>query len=745
MSDLFIISYLNEDDEWVELDAVFKKLSQELNGHEELVFTLSNLESNREIVSQDRKIKVEFEGTEIFRGVLYAVEYYRQKLVCRCYVECYETMKAKVVTGTYNGVAADSILSDICTEAGVTAGECPTTTRSVRFRKATCYDAATFLAESLNKDFWADYDSSGNPRFNIGDRVNSSPYPTITPIETPRRKIDRAKKRDKVIIRGVDSEGNEIEGSAGTGTNVAVFTERKASDVDTLNDLAAKKLAELNKESSGVKIMVEIEDAYDLYPGYYVTLDEEELGLSGDYRIYKITKYPTHADVEIDRAEAILQRYLKDMDAYEDLGIYPISSAQMSVPSGTSFPSSPATGQLFYRTDLKQLYRYNGTDWILSIEQPFDNGTAFPSSPVDGQLFYRTDKNKVYRYDATNGTWHLVDLRASDISSHSGADVSSHTGTDVSSHTGTGVSSHTGTGVSSHSGTDVSPHSGTAVDSHSGTDVSSHTGTGVSSHTGTGVSSHTGTGVSSHTGTDVSSHTGTAIASGYMSRTDITPSPSSGSDVSVGTGPSWTNIYSGTCADAGSNAINLCMIRIDLDRGSSPSGYGLIQIRFRVGTITRFTYWVWMGDAAPDDYKLWVIEDVLSNDTVYIDARKEGVGSQTIRVTGFAVLQYLKHTHSVTQPADHTVTQPSDHTVTDPADHSVTDPADHSVTDPADHSVTQPADHTVTQPSNHTVTQPADHSVTDPADHTVTQPSDHTVTDPADHTVTQPSDHTLAT
>lgn len=36
-----------------------------------------------------------------------------------------------------------------------------------------------------------------------------------------------------------------------------------------------------------------------------------------------------------------------------------------SLPPGTSFPSNPAAGHVFFRTDLKQAFIYNGTTWDL--------------------------------------------------------------------------------------------------------------------------------------------------------------------------------------------------------------------------------------------------------------------------------------------------------------------------------------------------------------------------------------------
>ena len=41
------------------------------------------------------------------------------------------------------------------------------------------------------------------------------------------------------------------------------------------------------------------------------------------------------------------------------------SSIGNSSNTGTSFPASPATGNIFFRTDTKKFYIYDGDDWLL--------------------------------------------------------------------------------------------------------------------------------------------------------------------------------------------------------------------------------------------------------------------------------------------------------------------------------------------------------------------------------------------
>ncbi|MBW2638192.1 MAG: hypothetical protein JRC86_11885, partial [Deltaproteobacteria bacterium] len=284
---------------------------------------------------------------------------------------------------------------------------------SVRFDYTICLDAAKFLADALNTDWWTDYDESGNPRFNIGAR--GSDKGTLTYISISRRGIDRAKKRDKVIIRGVDNDGNVIYGVAGTGDNVAVFTEKKASDVDTLNSLAAKKLAELNKESSGVSVRVKITDGYNLYPGDTVSVTNDTLNLSGSYRIWKITKKLAECEVEIDKSEAILEKYIEETKRYEDLGIYPVSASQLdnppgppSAPTGLTATAEPGAIRLQWNAnteaDLDGYIIYRDTVSPASTEYARISGTVFvDTNVVEGTTYY-------YRLKAYDRAGNLSDF-----------------------------------------------------------------------------------------------------------------------------------------------------------------------------------------------------------------------------------------------------------------------------------------------------------------------------------------------
>lgn len=314
----------------------FDHVSTELNGHEEAFFSIDNNIITQKIVAQDRDVTIKFMGKQVFFGTLAAVEYSELNLKCKVYNKVYNLMDKKEHTGTYSdpGTAADTILSNICGEvAGVSDGSCPSDAVAVRYSRTSCLDAAEYLAQTVVKDFW----TSGGDTFNIGDRGSNKGKIAI--LSVSRRTINRAKKRTIVYVRGQDEDGNAIEGTYGAGTDVVSFTERKATNVATLNSIAEYKYNQLNKDSSGVKLTSPIEYAYDLDPGDTVVLDKPELNLSGSYRIWRINKKATVAEIEIDKQEELLERYLERQWQLEDIGIYPAPGENLDLPAGP--PATP--------------------------------------------------------------------------------------------------------------------------------------------------------------------------------------------------------------------------------------------------------------------------------------------------------------------------------------------------------------------------------------------------------------------
>jgi len=355
--------------------AILLDIYEELDGHLEAGIKLANTAGNRTIVASDEEVRIQYSASTMMEGLLQGIDYSQDWLTCIVYNACFSKMQEKEITGTYEGIAANTILGDICTAAGVTAGSCPSTLISVRFNKTECFEAAVYIADCCNNNYWPS-GGTATPTFNIGAR--GSAKGTVTDFSVSNRGIDRAKKRDKVYVRGVDADGLEIIGVAGAGTRVRTFTEKKAADVATLNNIAAKKLAELNTDTSQVTITATIADGYTVFPGDTVTLDKDELALpSGSYKVYDIRKNYTQVEFSVDRRKKTGDEELDDLARLEDLGIYPIGTGQ-GLPGGIS------------AAELVLLMHFNEGSGTLQIDSsPYMNdGTSVNATYVTGKFGY---------------------------------------------------------------------------------------------------------------------------------------------------------------------------------------------------------------------------------------------------------------------------------------------------------------------------------------------------------------------
>lgn len=365
------------------------EIFEELNGKEYMNFTLPNTSSNRSLLSSNIWVRVKWGSTVIWTGIATGIEYSYSDLSCTAYNICYEIMGKRVHSGDYNEVSASTILSDICTSAGVTANISETMARSVRFDRTICLDAGIFIANAVNKDHWGDLDGSNNPRFNVGTKGSNKG--SITPLGISSRGIDRSKKRDKVIVRGVSFNGEAIEGSAGSGDDVFVFTEKRAASQATLNTLAQKKLDELNTESSLVSVTVDIGTGYSLYVGDTISISDSRLNLSGSYRIFRTRKKQDIVELEIDSKIPRMSDYIENAYALEDLGIYSISSEQLDNPPG---PPNAPTGLTATSKTFGILLKWNSNTeadiagYFVYKNTTNNSGTATLIASVSANYFY---------------------------------------------------------------------------------------------------------------------------------------------------------------------------------------------------------------------------------------------------------------------------------------------------------------------------------------------------------------------
>ena len=121
-------------------------------------------------------------------------------------------------------------------------------------------DAIKFMQKALACDVW----HSGTTVHFGSKRFRSNPNSNNYSIKQ-KRGIDRSKGQfTKVEIRGYRRRtGFHILGVAGSGTKVWKGNEDQMTDETTLNAIAAKKLAELATDSSGMPVSVLMAEGKD--------------------------------------------------------------------------------------------------------------------------------------------------------------------------------------------------------------------------------------------------------------------------------------------------------------------------------------------------------------------------------------------------------------------------------------------------------------------------------------------------
>ena len=576
----WLIEY--DDSGWNTLAAIDPKIMEELKGHEEASFSLKNTAANRTIVAEDRTVRFSYDGEEIWRGTLAAVEYYSETLKCVVYNDTYETMKKRVIYSTYPTTSLPTLLGYVCNAAGVAAGTCPAGTVSVRFENSLCYDAGRFLALIAQSDFWAEggtfnvgvrdncvlclpfeenagtvtadlsgygntgtlygsmswvtgkygyalnFGSVANDRvetsfdgFETGDKITvvcwakpnvidsservlidgkedtilrlelnasdkfaatfgsgagwvgavtssttpqvgtyyhvaavwdgsymrlyvngveeGTPYSWAGNVTAPTaivlgkygagagyefnghidevkiykraltaeeikflyniglgrvsvRKIDRSKRRDKIIVKGKDEDGNVIWGSAGTGTDAAVFRENKAADETTLDLLAADKLAELDTDTNQLEIHLKPQHGALLHAGDIIPIVSTEMDVMGNYRIYRITKTPEDVTVEPERKFKKTEEILAELQSFEELGV--IVNPELTPSDNAHWPNDTERyNEETSYTKIKEI--------VLGADL---NGTVRIKFDLKAVQVYEADPAAVYAKIYRNGT-----------------------------------------------------------------------------------------------------------------------------------------------------------------------------------------------------------------------------------------------------------------------------------------------------------------------------------------------------
>jgi hypothetical protein len=97
-----------------------------------------------------------------------------------------------------------------------------------------------------------------------------------------------------------------------------------------------------------------------------------------------------------------------------------------TIASGTSFPTSPSVGELFYRTDTTQLNVYNGSSWTNVAQSAFDASVIVSGTFTDARISQSsvTQHQSALTIDAsqvTSGTFANARISQSSVTQHEAA------------------------------------------------------------------------------------------------------------------------------------------------------------------------------------------------------------------------------------------------------------------------------------------------------------------------------------
>ena len=296
-------------------------IMEELSGTEEFVFNIPNTSANQVLLGVDSPsssnvyVQVLYVGAnaplgfQIFLGICTGATLTKSNIQCICYNPTYLALKQAPNLVSLSVVAqpANQVMGQILSLAGATqiqGGACPNTNVSLDINNLNAFDAIAALAKALNLDYWG----SGNQNYcviNIGTR-DATAYSDANFIyeTTTQRSFDRSQQYSMVIVLGTDvSTGNAIQGQAGSaGGAVKAFVYSLASDIATLNSIAAYELSLLNTASVGNPLSVLTDTACGWHPGQYVTVNRSDLALVGTFEIQRITKGSILSSVEVEKA-----------------------------------------------------------------------------------------------------------------------------------------------------------------------------------------------------------------------------------------------------------------------------------------------------------------------------------------------------------------------------------------------------------------------------------------------------------
>jgi len=178
-----------------------------------------------------------------------------------------------------------------------------------------------------------------------------------------KRRVDRSKVRNTVIVDGVDLQGNKISGSSGTGLDTQVLVQMEPADQTTLDAQAVYALSELSSEGAGAKINLPIAIGAYLKPGDTLPLRIQELALNNYYRIQKISKSAYSVSISPEKSFALLETLLNKVQT--------ASLQQIANRAGVTYTRSASTSaQHLLQAEIsgiRRIWAQTGTIMVLHL------------------------------------------------------------------------------------------------------------------------------------------------------------------------------------------------------------------------------------------------------------------------------------------------------------------------------------------------------------------------------------------
>jgi hypothetical protein len=315
--------YDEEEEAEVVLPAEFDQISDEVGGELILTFYLPNINNFRSFVDSYNNAPVAafFSGSVVCYGRFLRAELAAKKILITVYEEAMVKLdQAEPFTGVFDQIPANDILYEVTAEneiVGIDA--CPTDPLTVIFYNSNRLDCAKFLAEALAQELF----SASGSIISIGTKGNAEhDFDPDLRLSVSKRAIDYRKYANQVVIRGVDASGYHIRGVAGSGTPCRCFNEDNVSTEAALNNIASKKLYELQTSSAGAPVSVPITQGWYFNAGDFINLYQPKYMLGGNFRIMQVVKKKTRVQMQLDKVRSDISKVVADLRRWEDRGIY---------------------------------------------------------------------------------------------------------------------------------------------------------------------------------------------------------------------------------------------------------------------------------------------------------------------------------------------------------------------------------------------------------------------------------------